>query len=201
MAQKLILPINKARVTASIDTRAYHSRFGFRHFGTDMISTDGKAIVYASGEGRVAAIGFDDAAGNVVAVVYFDCHNHRTGKAANLTFRYFHLSSIGVKVGQRVNKDTILGRYGTTGRYCGTGAHLHLEADTDTVFPLFTPTVRASNLLRGTLQGAYAFDDPRCTVINPLAVLHYKPTPLDFQSYSTAGDDFIRPEDLQIPKY
>jgi murein DD-endopeptidase MepM/ murein hydrolase activator NlpD len=43
----------------------------------------------------------------------------------NLTSRYAHLSKIEVKVGDKVNMDTEIGKLGITGRT--TGPHLHLE--------------------------------------------------------------------------
>lgn len=45
-----------------------------------------------------------------------------------LFFRYCHLlyGSINVNVGDKVTKDTIIGKMGNTGN--STGTHLHLEA-------------------------------------------------------------------------
>ncbi|MDR2933289.1 MAG: M23 family metallopeptidase [Oscillospiraceae bacterium] len=200
MSQKLILPINKAKLTASIDTEAYKKAFGFRHFGSDMISTQKDRTVYASGNGTVAATGWDNACGNVVAVVYPGAYNRKTQKDESIAIRYFHLAAINVKMGQRVDKNTKLGTYGMTGKYGGTGPHLHMEADADTQYVLYTPTVTASNYLRGTSQGAVPFDDARNTVMNVIDFMHCKPGLLDLQTYTTALDAYIHPEDRSIDK-
>jgi murein DD-endopeptidase MepM/ murein hydrolase activator NlpD len=199
--QKLILPINKAKLTASIDTEAYKNRFGFRHYGADMVATNGSLTVYSSGNGTVVAAGYDNACGNVVAVYYPGCYNHRAQKTHDVILRYFHLGSISVRSGQKVNKDTRLGYYGHTGKYAGTGAHLHLEADSDTKYPLYTPTLSASNFLRGVSQGAIPYDSPGNTVINPLDMLHIKPNLPDWQGFTTAGDRYIRTSDRYLPGY
>ena len=43
MQQKLILPVNRTRVTASAFNRAYRERFGYPHYGTDLVSAVGTA--------------------------------------------------------------------------------------------------------------------------------------------------------------
>ena len=203
--QKLINPINKACLTASIDTKAYTARFGFRHYGTDMVSTerdkDGKVVdsVWGLGNGTVLATGYDTACGWVLAILYPEAYNHRTSKVESIVVRHFHLKTIYVRVNQKVTKDTKIGKYGHTGKYAGTGPHLHLEADTDTAHPLYTPTVKASDFLRGTLQKAFPYDSPQNTVRNIMDYLHYKTSAKDYQSYTTANNEYIRPEDKNIP--
>jgi len=193
MAQKLILPINKCRLTASWKTAAYRVRFGFEHYGADMVSTAGDRILWASGNGTVVAAGWDNVVGNAVAVSYPGALNHRTGKVNGLILRYFHLESIAVKVGQAINKDTRLGFYGKTGSM-DMANHLHLEADTDTQHPLYSPTVNSSNFLKGRALGA---NDK--TMTSPLDWLHCKTNAPDYQAYSTANDAFIAPGDKAIP--
>ena len=193
LLQKLILPVNKCRLTASWKTAAYRVRFGFQHYGADIISTSADRTLWASGNGTVVSRGFDSVVGNVVAVSYPGAINHRSGKASDLILRYFHLESIAVQVGQAVNKDTRLGIYGRTGSM-NMANHLHLEADTDTKHPLFSPTVNSSSYLRGRAFGA---NDK--TMSSPLDWLHCKTDAPDYQAYSTAGDSFIAPADKTIP--
>ena len=97
-----------------------------------------------------------------------------------------------MKKGNAVNKDTQIGRYGNTG-LLKMAPHLHLEADADTAHPLFSPTVLRSSFLHGRSAGA---NDE--TIRNPIDWLFCKQSPPDCQSYHTAGDIYIRPEDLEI---
>lgn len=194
MAQKLILPINKARLTASWKTDAYYKRFGFIHYAIDMVSTSSSQIIYASGNGEVVAAGYDNVVGNVIAIKYPGAIHNPTGKPFDIIFRYFHLSRINVRTGTKVTKDTIIGYYGKTGILSMTN-HLHLEADFDTKYPLYSPTVKNSNFIKGTAAGANSK-----TMLNPLECLSCKISSPDFQSYSHAGDIFIRAEDKIINK-
>lgn len=193
--QQLILPINKAKLTASWKTAAYIASFGCVHYGVDLISSVYDRTLYASGDGIVVAAGADSVVGLVVVVRYTDAHHRATAKSQDVIFRYFHLDSIRVKAGQAVNKDTVLGVYGSTG-LLGTGAHLHLEADTDIAWPRYSPTVWNSSLLRGRVFGA---NDS--TMTNPLEWLHCKASLPDSQTWTTAGDHYIRPEDRSVAKH
>jgi GH25 family lysozyme M1 (1,4-beta-N-acetylmuramidase) len=193
MSQKLILPINKSKLTASMKTAAYKSKFGFEHYGIDMVSTAGDTTVWASGNGTVVAAGNDSVVGNVVAVLYPDAVNHKTGAAQGVVLRYYHLASIAVKVGQSVDKDCKLGQYGNTGSM-SMALHLHLEADTDTAHPLYSPTVNRSSFLKGRSAGA---NDK--TMSTPLDWLHCKSDSPDNQTYTTAADAYITPADKSIP--
>ncbi len=194
MSQRLILPINKTKLTASMKTTAYKTRFGVEHYGVDMVSAEGNLTLWASGEGTVVAAGKDSVVGNVVAVLYPGAVNHHTGKESNIIFRYYHLKEIMVQTGQTVDKDTTLGTYGNTGSL-STGAHLHLEADTDTAHPLYSPTVLRSSFLQGRAAGA---NDK--TMSNPLDWLHRKSDKPDNQTFTTANDAYIIQEDKIIPE-
>lgn len=184
MMTKLILPINDTLLTASMKTETYRKRFSCVHYGVDLISRQWDRRVYASGKGTVVACGFDRVAGNVIAVRYPHAQNRKTGKLADILFRYFHLERISVEPGQSVTKDTVLGWYGETGALT-VGRHLHLEADTDTEHPLYTPTVLRSDFLRGRAEGAHDR-----TVVNPVDWLYCKTSKPDFQRWATAADLF-----------
>lgn len=193
VGQKLILPINDCKLTASWKTSAYASRFGFVHYGCDMVSASGNRTVYASGNGEVVEVGYDKVVGNVVVVQYHSALHRIDNRMVDVVFRYFHLETMFVSAGQVVTKDTRLGSYGNTGML-QMARHLHLEADKDVLHPLHSPTVHTSSFLRGT--AALANDR---TMTNPLEWLHCKTDAPDLQSFTTAGDQFIRSEDRSLP--
>lgn len=193
MAQKLILPINDTRVTASSKTVAYLLRFGFAHYGVDMVSRSGNQTLYASGNGVVVAVGTDNVVGRTVVIRYYGAYNRTTGKYQDVIFRYFHLASIFVKAWQKVTKDTRIGYYGNTGSM-KMGLHLHLEADTDTLYPLYSPTVKNSNFLRGRALGA---NDK--TMSNPLDWMYCKTSAPDRQSLTGDNNLYVRVADRKLP--
>ncbi|MCL2056770.1 MAG: M23 family metallopeptidase [Oscillospiraceae bacterium] len=176
-------------VTASWKTEPYRQKFGTEHYGMDLISRARNRTLWGSGRGTVVSTGKDSVVGNVVAVMYPAALNRKTGQSGDVVFRYFHLESISVRIGQSVTKDTRLGFYGNTGMY-STGAHLHLEADTDTAFPLYSPTVLRSSFLMGRAVGAHDK-----TMTNPADWLYCKTSAPDRQSWETAGGVFIRLSD------
>jgi murein DD-endopeptidase MepM/ murein hydrolase activator NlpD len=187
--QKLILPINDASLTASMGTENYRSRFGFSHYGADMISRSGNRVIYASGKGEVLETGWDNVVGYVVAVLYPQAICRRTGEIRDMIFRYYHLERIDTAKGKRVTKDSRLGLYGNTGSLV-MGRHLHVEADKDIAYPLYSPTVKRSNFLRGRDFGAHAG-----MMENPVDWLACKTSPPDHQSWTTAADAYILPAD------
>lgn len=103
---------------------AITSGFGYRrdpftgaaalHSGIDFKGAHGSAIL-AAAQGKIVFAGVKSGYGNCVEVA------HGNG----LVTRYAHLSSIGVRVGQKVEKGERLGGMGSTGR--STGTHLHFE--------------------------------------------------------------------------
>lgn len=193
MAQRLIQPLNRARVTASYKWGgAYQREFGALHYGQDMT---GGPIVYAQGEGTVAFAGWDNVCGYVVGIVYDDCVNHFDGGHRPLVGRYYHMADVRVKKGQRVTKDTRIGTVGNTGKLT-TGPHLHVEFDTDTRYPAYTPTLTGhSNLLKRGLRGA------RDTTVDPMRVTHCKASGPDWQAIAAGyGREWVDPRDAQIPE-
>ena len=188
--QKLILPINKCRLTASKGTREYKNKYGFEHYGVDMISAVGDTTVYASGNGVCLAAGFDSLFGNTVIIKYENVYNHTTKKTYDIILRYFHGANIFVKAGDSVNKDTILMRYGNTGKH-SSGSHLHITADLDTQFPAYEPGIAQSgNIIK---KGNAS------TVINPMEVFHKKVSAPDKQTIESGDDVYVRETDINIP--
>lgn len=147
--QRLVLPYRYQEVLAGFKIAAYRNYWGYNHFGWDMWSYDApttaeRGKIYASGNGKVVAVGLDNGVGNIVAVAY-DAALLADGRSMPLVARYFHLARSTCFVGQTVTTETLLGIEGNTGT---TGTHLHIEFDSDTQWPLYSPQVKGSNLIR-----------------------------------------------------
>ena len=193
MSQKLILPINKCRITASYLNKNYEKEFGYTHYGVDMTDKDRKDYtVYASGKGKVSHAGFNKSGGNVVVIIYRDCQLPNGG-TRDIVLRYFHLKTIKVKVGQNVNKDTVIGLYGNTGY--SSGSHLHLEVDTDVYYPNYTPQI-ASGSSNEVLKKGVAH-----TMLNPVEVLWVKKTRPDYQTVVSSGYNTVSKGDINYKTY
>lgn len=87
---------------------------GRKHKGVDLVGVD--KHIYPVNNGTVIKKSYDsDGYGNYVIVKHSDSY----------WSLYAHMKKVYVKEGQSVNKNTILGVEGSTGR--STGSHLHLE--------------------------------------------------------------------------
>lgn len=102
-----------------------NNEFGFRrnpfggrtyefHGGLDIDGEKGDGIM-APANGIVTKAGWQGGYGNLIEI------DHGNG----LTTRYGHLSSVGVQVGDNVQRGQLIGAVGSTGR--STGPHLHYE--------------------------------------------------------------------------
>lgn len=91
----------------------YSKRWQF-HAGVD-IAAPGGTPIRAAADGTVTRAGWSGGYGN------YTCLAHRDG----LSTCYAHQSQILVKPGERVSRDELIGRVGTTG--ASTGNHLHFE--------------------------------------------------------------------------
>lgn len=170
MAQKLRMPINDYKPTAGYKNAKYKKQFRFEHFGLDGISVKGNRKLYGLGNGTVVAAGLDgingqetgaqSGCGYVLVIIYDDCINNKTNEIASQTVTYFHLDSMpAVKKGDKVTKKTFLGNYGATGAHV-TGAHLHIQFDHDTEYPLYCTGIGVRNhavLKTGTVDST---EDP-----------------------------------------
>lgn len=147
MAQYLKTPIDEFKPTAGYKNQKYKEKYKYTHYGMDGYSTAGNNKLYALGEGTVIAAGLDgingkttgdgSGCGYVVVIVYEDCVNNKTGKTSGIVSTYMHLKEMPkVKAGQKVNKNTLLGYYGATGKLVD-GVHLHTQFDTDIKNPLY----------------------------------------------------------------
>lgn len=173
--QYLILPINDFKPTASYKNAKYQAEWGYTHYGVDCVSASKKTALYGLGNGEVIIAGLDglngkttgtgSGCGYVLVVVYKDVYNHKTKKLIDVTVTYMHLDAMPkVKAGDKVTTETLLGYYGNTGANT-TGAHLHIQVDTDTKYPLYCCGLssKGHNILKkGTND----------STINPVDVFH-----------------------------
>lgn len=106
-------PTKNRRVTSSFGMRGSRMHEGV-DFGAIARGRDGDPI-FATAAGVVKFAGKKGAYGNLIIL------DHGNGTES----RYGHLSAIGVRKGDRVEKGQIIGRMGNTGRSSGT--HLHFE--------------------------------------------------------------------------
>lgn len=192
MSQYLILPLNKAQLTAGYKNANYKTKFGFTHYGIDLSNgvLDNRTL-WAMGNGTVKACGYDNIFGNTVVIVYPDVYIPATGKTQDLTVRLYHMKSIAVKVGQTVTTATKLGVMGNTGQY-STGAHVHVEIDTDAAMPTYAPGLKASsNIIKKGID----------TTLSPSDVLYLKPTAPDKQTLAFKAGVYADQKEAQLPTY
>ncbi|TCP63284.1 murein DD-endopeptidase MepM/ murein hydrolase activator NlpD [Rhodovulum bhavnagarense] len=113
-------PLRSAyRFTSPFGMRRHPTSGTYRmHEGVDFASGHGTPI-YATADGIVEKAGWVSGYGRMIRI------RHEFG----LETRYAHLSSIRVKVGQRVSRGDRIGDMGNSGR--STGTHLHYEVRVD----------------------------------------------------------------------
>lgn len=131
------LPTNNGDVSSAFGTnRVLNGTKRYRHNGLDLRGQTGKAV-FASNRGRVVMTKALYISGNTIAI------DHGLG----LYTMYSHLSKMTVKVGDVVDKGTVIGEIGATGRV--TGPHLHWVAKINgaTVSPL--ELIEATRLISG----------------------------------------------------
>ena len=191
MAQKLILPVNRAIVTAGFKNANYRNQFGFSHYGMDLVEVNGTKTIWGCGSGTVVAAGTDNVLGKVVVIKYLDCVM-KDGTTRGVVQRIYHLNSINVSAGQNITKDTKIGDYGNTGQF-STGAHLHIEFDTDLNYPLYTPTIGSnSNILKTGTD----------SMLHPANVMFVKTSSPDYQTISgSSGSNCWISSDLSFGNY
>ena len=141
--QKLVMPYTECIIIGGYKVKPYVNRYGFSHYGVDLFSWWGsdkeeRGKVRASGSGTVIASGWDSNVGNVVVIVYDDVYIRKSKRVQDIAARYYHLDEIKVRVGQTVNAGDLIGIEGDT---MATGYHCHIEMDTDTDYPTWSPQV------------------------------------------------------------
>lgn len=143
MAQRLLFPFRKGMIVCGYKTAQYQKSWGYPHYGIDISTYQGVMqndhSIRASGDGTVVAVGNDGALGMGIAIVYKDCIG-RDGSVKTFTARYMHMKTVYVSDGQTVKAGQIIAEEGKEGTQ---DHHLHLELDTDTRWPTYTPQVSA----------------------------------------------------------
>lgn len=98
-----------------LENFAVSQNFSWYHWGVDLTAEEG-SMVYPVARGKVLEVGSALwGYGNYILI------DHQNGQRS----LYAHLSKQEVKTGDRVTKETVIGRVGHTG--WATGDHLHLE--------------------------------------------------------------------------
>lgn len=184
--QRFALPMQECYLTASYRHPAYLKYWGYNHFGWDLGNTDKTAPILALADGEIIQTGLDNVCGNVIIARYNDVIDN-TGKARDIIVRCLHLSAINCKAGDKIKRGQIIGRMGNTGT-ATSGPHLHIEFDTDTKYPAYTPTVKGSNILKGGTSA---------TVIDPKQIL----TIGAGQKLTKASNAYAEPDDIKLPAY
>jgi murein DD-endopeptidase MepM/ murein hydrolase activator NlpD len=118
-------PIKGAPITSKFNPNRLHPILKKRmpHNGTDFGAPTGTPL-YASSFGTITKLGAYGANGNFIEIEH--ANGYETG--------YSHLSRFeaGLKVGDKVKREQVVGYVGTTGR--STGPHLHFSAKKNGVF-------------------------------------------------------------------
>ena len=173
--QKLILPIDDAKVTCGYKNAYYKTIYKMHHYGLDLISISGKKEIKGLGKGTVIAAGWDGVTsaknganagcGYVLIVKYENVYNHNTKKPCDVICTLMHMQDNPlVRAGDTITTETLLGYYGGTGAYV-SGDHLHIQFDTDIKYPLACMPMAATGhkiLKRGTVD----------TTVEPCYILH-----------------------------
>lgn len=109
-------PLDFSRISSNFNLRRLHPIFKTNkpHRGIDYAASRGTPV-YAAGDGRVVRAGYNKANGNYVILSH----------GSQYTTKYLHLHKRGVRKGQKVKQQQIIGWVGSTGY--ATGPHLHYE--------------------------------------------------------------------------
>lgn len=146
ITQKLIHPFEKQYYTVGYkdEAPAYPVRYSYGpHYAVDMYAV-GDATVKAMGNGEILGTKTFTSLGNVLAVKYNSVLNRDHKDIGSIVVRYCHLAKY-IKTSGPVSKGEEIAIEGATGKGAKNAegkdvVHLHMEFDTDTDYPLMTPT-------------------------------------------------------------
>ena len=162
--QKLRLPINGVNTLSASRTIAatssYKTAYGVCHYGAD-IACGGGTILKGLGNGTVVGTGYNAKEGNFISVKYLNCIPVSGDTYKDLIVRYFHMKSVSANLNDAVTTSTTLGESGNTGAWAFEKHHVHIEVDTDTAYPNYTPSLQNSNNNGGGLyKGTDSCENP-----------------------------------------
>jgi murein DD-endopeptidase MepM/ murein hydrolase activator NlpD len=86
------------------------------HNGVDLRAPGGTPV-YPMTNGKVIQVGYGNKSGNFIRIEHFN----------NLTTYYAHLGTVSVKIGDAVEKYTVIGTVGDSGNAKWTAPHIHFE--------------------------------------------------------------------------
>ena len=115
-----------AWISSGFSYNRLHPLLGYRrpHPGVDISAAAGSSVV-ATGAGRVTFAGNESGYGRIVEIDHGDGY----------TSRYAHLASVLVRVGQTVERGTLLGEVGRSGLTTGPNLHYEIRVDDRPVNP------------------------------------------------------------------
>ncbi|MGN0629054.1 MAG: peptidoglycan DD-metalloendopeptidase family protein [Oscillospiraceae bacterium] len=164
-AQLLFYPMTECTISAGYKNALYQKDKKYPHYGIDFDDRWGKDFdVLASGAGTVLATEKNsNSIGGVVVIQYDNVYNPTTKTKKSYIVRYYHLYSIKVKKGQKVNAYDVIGTESGSHKYWN---HIHFEIDSDTKYPYYTPQVAEASSKLLIRKGA-----KDSTILNPLTIL------------------------------
>ena len=114
--ERLLMPVKNVRVSQIADTWGAPRPGGRNHAGQDIFAKKGTPV-YSATEGYVLRVGESDVGGKSVFIY----------GAGGRRYYYAHLDDFapGLKAGDPVSTDTLIGYVGATGNAKGTPPHLH----------------------------------------------------------------------------
>lgn len=125
-----------AAATASCSCYPYSFHYGTDIVGRQSDKTSVDTSIYGSGNGTVEDLRLDESEGplgKILLVKYSNVLNKNGVNIGDVYFRYCHLETIYVEIGNPVTTKTLLAKRGHTGSGCPDDQpHLHLEATTKT---------------------------------------------------------------------
>lgn len=164
-AQLAYFPMKECTVAAGFKNLKYKRANKYPHYGVDFDSL-GRESYYnlASGYGEVIGTEMNsNSIGGVIVIKYKDVYVPKKKKIMDLIFRIYHNEHILVKKGDKVVPYQKIGTVSDCHKWYN---HTHIEIDTDTKYPFYTPQVAEGSSKLLIRKGA-----TDKSILNPMDVL------------------------------